>query len=216
MEDLLGALLQGGQGGSGSETGGGAADPLGQLLQGLAGGQGGIAGSTGQATAGGAGGLSDVLGAILGGGSPAMQSNSLLAPIVAALAEKLNLPPQLAQAVVAFVLGKLLGGKQLPGVAGTQAYTPQPTPPPQGPSLQDVVRKMNRGQPASTPPSRGASLENVVQRMNSGQRVRKADIRSTGLAQELAAETGLDRATAEASLQEVLNALAGKLGTTGR
>ena len=35
---------------------------------------------------------------------------------------------------------------------------------------------------------------------------------ATGLAKELAAHTGLDRATAEASLQQVLNALGGQLG----
>jgi len=52
----------------------------------------------------------------------------------------------------------------------------------------------------------------VVRRMNSGQRVRKTEIRSAGLAEELAAQTGLSRAKAEASLQEVLNALGGQLG----
>jgi hypothetical protein len=244
MEDLLGALLQGDQAGPDPDAGGGAMDPLAQLLQGLSGGQlsqggasqagtesamggldmtsllqgllggqGGLSAGTGQAAASGAGGLGDILGAILGGGSPAMQSNSLLAPIVAGLAEKLNLPPQLAQAVVAFVLGKLLGGRQLPGTAETPSYVQPPSTPSQGPSVQDVVRKMNRGQRASTAPSRAASLDSVVQRMNSGQRVRKADVRSTGLAKELAAHTGLDRTTAEASLQEVLNALAGELGT---
>lgn len=49
--------------------------------------------------------------------------------------------------------------------------------------------------------------------MNSGQRVTKTGIRSAGLAREMAAHTGLDRATAEASLQEVLNALGGQLHT---
>jgi asparagine synthetase B (glutamine-hydrolysing) len=47
--------------------------------------------------------------------------------------------------------------------------------------------------------------------MNSGQRVSKAAIRDAGLAKELAAHTGLDHATAEVSLQEVLNALGGQL-----
>jgi RIO-like serine/threonine protein kinase len=57
-----------------------------------------------------------------------------------------------------------------------------------------------------------ASLEDVVQRMSTGKRVRKTEIRSAGLAKELSAHTGLNRATAEASLQEVLNALGGQLG----
>jgi hypothetical protein len=41
--------------------------------------------------------------------------------------------------------------------------------------------------------------------------VRKADIRATGMAGELAAYTGMDRRTAEASLREVLNALGGQV-----
>ena len=189
-------------------------DPLAQLLQGLSGGQSGFSAGTSQVPGGGAGGLGDILTAIMGGGSSAMQSNSLLAPIVDALAAKLNIPPQLAQAVVAFVLGKLLGGRELPGTAGSQAYTPPAATPTQGPGLDAVVRKMNRGQRVGmASPSRAANLEEVVQRMNSGQRVRKTDVRGTGLGRELAAHTGLDRATAEAGVQEVLNALAGELGT---
>lgn len=163
---------------------------LGGLLQGVLGGTGGLAAGTGQPPTSSAGGFSDVLGAIMGGGSPAMESDAVLAPIVTSLAEKLGLPPQVAQAVVAFVIGKLVGRRLQPGMESGPAPT-----------------RSGAAQFQAT------SLEDVVQRMNSGQRVTKTAIRDTGLADELAEQTGLDRATAEASLQEVLNALGGQLGT---
>jgi len=98
------------------------------------------------------------------------------------LSKKLGLPPQIAQAVVVFFLGKLLKGR-------TQASS--------GSSAQSD--------------SQGLSLDGLLGRMNSGATVRKADIRATGMAGELAAYTGLDRRTAEASLQEVVNALGGQV-----
>lgn len=72
---------------------------------------------------------------------------------------------------------------------------------------------MQPGRGATLTPTelQATNLEDVVQRMNSGQRVSKAAIRDAGLAKELAAHTGLDHATAEVSLQEVLNALGGQL-----
>jgi len=220
MEDLLQALMQGSQSGSSAESTGSDADPLVQLLQsmgggtsqgfgvqggpvagqgqpdpasllqGILGGTGGLAGGPAQTSAAGAGGLGDLLGAIMGGGSPALESNSILAPIVNGLAEKIGLPPQIAQAVVAFVLGKLLERRMQPGLEMPPAAA----------------------QPEAARP-RGASLDTVVQRMNSGKRVKKTQIRSAGLATELAEYTGLDRRTAEASLQEVLNGLGGQLAT---
>lgn len=161
---------------------------LGGLLQGILGGTGGLSSGTGQASTGSASGLSDVLGAIMGGGSSALQSSSFLAPIVTGLAEKLGLPPQIAQAVVAFVLGKLVGSRLQPEMET-------------GP---DSVR-------SGAVLAQAPSLEDVVQRMNSGKKVTKAQIRSAGLAKELSAHTGLNRATAEASLQQVVNALGGQL-----
>jgi len=101
------------------------------------------------------------------------------------LSKKHGLPPQIAQAVVVFVLGKLLKG-------GMQAS------------------------PSSSAQSeaQGLSLDSLLGRMNSGATLRKADIRAAGMAGELAAYTGLDRRTAEASLQEVLNALGGQVART--
>lgn len=220
MEDLLGALMPGGQQPSKPEDADSDEDPLAQLLhslmagktpqddaaqvepapaqgqidlggllQGLLGDTGGLAAGTGQAPTSGAGGFGDILGAVMGGSSPTLESDTFLAPIVTGLAEKLGLPTKAAQRVVAFVLGKLMGHRLQPGMdtapstLGSRAAEPQTT-----------------------------SLEDVVQRMNSGQRVTKTAIRDAGLAEELAAHTGLDQVTAEASLQEVLNALGGQLG----
>ena len=223
MEDLLQSLMQGGEPQSSAESTGSDADPmaqllqsllgggapqgfepqaasapaqgemdLGSLLQGVLGGAGGLAGGAAQTSNADAGGLGDVLGAMMGGGSPTTQSNGILDPIVAGLAEKIGLSPQVAQAVVAFVLGKLMD-RRLQG---------------------DMVTTKVPAQSQSARPQ-GPSIETVVQKMNSGKRVTKTEIRSAGMARELAAQTGLNRATAEASLQEVLNALGGQL-TTGR
>ena len=176
----------GSQAGIGSSQG---APNMGGLLQALLGG--GLTPAPAPATqASGGLGLGNILGSILGGGSQAMASDSFLAPIVARLAEKIGLPPQVAQAVVAFVIGKLMESRMQPGLDSLQA---------------DVPSRSTGTQPAS--------LEDVVARMNTGKRVPKTAIRRAGLAQELSAHTGLNRATAEASVQEVLNALGGQLGT---
>lgn len=172
---------------SGLEGGGGL--DLGGLLQAIMGG-GGLGSGMGEAQgissgAGlGGGGLGGILGAVLGGGGSSSTADPFASAIAGLLSKKLGLPPQIAQAVVVFVLGKLLKGR-------TQAG-------------------------ASTPAGSGAqglSLDGLLGRMNSGATVRKTDIRATGMAQELAAFTGLDRRTAEASLQEVLNALGGQVGS---
>ena len=222
MDDLLQALMQGGQPQSSAPGVGSNADPMAQLLQSLLaggaphglgaqaappsapaepdmagllgsilGGAGGFPGSAPSQSQAAGGGLGDLLGAILGGGSPALESNSILGPIVNGLAEKIGLPPQLAQAVVAFVLGKLVERRLQPATAGL------PLPAAEGRAARPQA----------------ASLETVLQRLNSGKPVTKTAVRSAGLARELSAHTGLNRATAEASVQQVLNALGGQLGT---
>jgi hypothetical protein len=160
---------------------------LGSLLQAVLG-SGGLSGAA-QPAASEAGGFGDLLGGIMGGGSSTMASDPFLAPIVNGLAEKLGLPPQIVQAVVAFIMGKLLGNRLQPGVAELAAS---------GPS-----RKARR---------RATTVEDIRQKMNRGKRVTKKELRSSGLVTELSRQTGLDRATATASLQEVLDELGGQLG----
>jgi hypothetical protein len=160
---------------------------LGSLLQAVLGG-GGLSGAA-QPAASGAGGFGDLLGDIVGGGSSTMASDPFLAPIVNGLAEKLGLPPEIVQAVVAFVMGKLLGNRLQPGVIESAAS---------GPS-----RKARK---------RPTTLEDIRQKTNRGQRVTKKELRSSGLVTELSKQTGLDRATATTTLQEVLDELGGQLG----
>lgn len=192
----LASLLQGGPGetsqaaqshGEQADTGQGALD-LGSLLQGILGGAGDLGGAA-EPPASGAGGFGDVLGGIMGGGSSTMASDSFLAPIVDGLAAKLGLPPEIVQAVVAFVMGKLLDNRLQPGAADFRA--------------SGLSRAASR---------QGATLEDLRQKMNRRQKVTKTEIRKSGLARELSTYTGLDRATAEASLQEVVNQLGGRLG----
>ena len=179
MGGLLGALL----------GGAGAAQPQSGAAQGgmdMGGLLGGLLGGMGQSQAGGGGGIGDLLGAVMGGGGAAGGAGSFLTPIVAGLAEKLGLPPQIAQTVVSFVLNKLVGSR-----------------------LQSTGRATGLG----ITDAQAASMEEVMQRMASGKRVTKTAVRNAGLVKELAAQTGMNRATAEASLQEVFNALGGQLGT---
>jgi hypothetical protein len=196
--DPLSGMLQGLLGGGSAESaelpsapsGAGGLD-LGGLLQGLLGGGGMLGGGASESTGASAGGLGGILGAIMGGGTSSTQADPFTSAIANMLSNKLGLPPQIAHAVVAFVLGKLLHGRVQAG-SGSQATS--------GASAQSAPQ--------------GLSLDGLLGRMNSGATVRKSDIRATGMAKELAAYTGLDRKTAEASLQQVLNALGGEVGST--
>jgi hypothetical protein len=160
---------------------------LGNLLQAVLGG-GGLSGAA-QPAASEAGGFGDLLTGIMGGGSSTMASDPFLAPIVNGLAEKLGLPPQIVQAAVALIMGKLLGNRLQPGILEMEAP---------GPS-----RKAGK---------RAVTVEDIRQKTNRGQRVTKKELRSSGLVTELSKQTGLDRATATTTLQEVLDELGGQLG----
>ena len=161
---------------------------VGSLLQAVLGGAGGLGGPP-QPAASETGGFGDLLGSIMGGGSSTMASDPFLSPIVNGLAEKLGLPPEVVQAAVAFIMGKLLDNR-----------------------LQPEVAEFRESGPSRTTRRRGTSVEDVRQKMNRGQRVTKKELRSSGLAKELAEYTGLDRASAETTLQEVLEQLGGQLG----
>ncbi len=198
LADLLGGILGGRSGGSQGAGG------MGDLLEGILGGGGsqgaggmgdlleGILGGGGSQGAGGMGGL---LEAILGGGG-GLGSNSFLAPIIEGLAEKLGLPPAIAQMVVSFVLDKLLSG-------GLGGLAPSPTAPSGGRGLQPA-------QP------QGYDLDHLLDAMGSGQQVDSAYLRSSGMADELAQQTGLDPHVAERSLQEVFDMLGGQVATERR
>jgi hypothetical protein len=103
----------------------------------------------------------------------------------------MGLPPQIAQMVVSFLLNKLMGG-----ISGGAPASPAGS------------------QPAAEEPAapQGMSLDQVLEQMGSGQGPDLGFMRSSGMAEELAQETGLDTDTAAASLQEAMTLLGNQLG----
>jgi hypothetical protein len=134
----------------------------------------------------GAVGIGDILGAVLGGGSTGIGASPLLAPIANLLASKLGLPPAIAQAVIAFVLAKLMSGSGGGASAGRMALAEE------GPGMQDLL-----------------------ERAGSGQHLDKRTLAATGLPDELAQHTGLDVDTATQSLQQALTLLGPAVGSLG-
>lgn len=217
LADLLGSILGGAlQGGQAAPQGGQQAQgglDLGGLLEAILGG-----GAQAQPSApmprqpapsggglGGLGGLGDLLKGILGGGmggggSTEAGLGSLLAPIANMLAEKLGLPPQIAQMVITFVLGKLLSG-----FAGQQGggMVPAPQAVPSYPYPQQQ-------QP------QGLNLDDLLQRMGSPQGVEASYIQATGMADELAGYTGLDPEMATQSLMQAFSLLGEQMGAQGQ
>ena len=59
--------------------------------------------------------------------------------------------------------------------------------------------------------SGGADLSSLLNQLGSGRGLDAGTLRSTGMSEELAQQTGLDADTAARSLQEVLNALGGQM-----
>lgn len=174
--DLLGSLL----GGAGGESGD-AADLLGGLLGGAGGQAGGASALLGGLLGGSqqGGGMGGLLGAMLGGGG----GGGPLASMIDGIANKLGLPPETVQQVVAFVMGKLLSGKM--ASAGGRAP---------GQAAQESL-----------------DLEQMLGQVSRGGEVDADYLASTGLTEELAQQTGLDQEMAERSLQEVLGALGGQM-----
>lgn len=125
MEDLLRAMM--GSVGQPSRPGSGSGDPLADMLQGILGNDtapqkgggleeilGAIMGSAAsgrQAEAPGAsGGLLDILSAVLGSSMGEGAQDIGMTSIIESVASKLGLSEGIAQLIVAFVIGKLLGG----------------------------------------------------------------------------------------------------------
>ena len=178
LADILGGIL----GGGGSSQGSGG---LGGLLEGILGGgaqQQPAAPKRGAAPQGGLG-LEGILGSVLGGSGAS--NNTFLAPIIGMLAEKLGLPPAVAQMVVSFVLGKLLAG----GASQAQAQPRRAAPSPASPQ--------------------GFDLDHLLDQMGSEQGLGSDYLMSTGAPKELAQQTGLDPDVAAQSMQEVLNMMLG-------
>jgi hypothetical protein len=122
-----------------------------------------------------------------------MGAEPFLTPIISGIAGKLGLPPQIAQMVVTFVLGKLLAGH----LGGAAAPAPD-------------------AQTSGATEQQGVDLAHLVEQMNSGQGVGVDFLRSSGMAEELSQQSGLDLDTAEASLQEAFTLLGDRLGSVSQ
>ena len=168
MGDLMGALMGGAAGGS--QGAGDMSGLLGALMGGADSGQG-------------SGGMGSLLGALMGGGGASTGAGSFLTPLVSSLAEKLGLPPEVAQMVVSFAVDKLFSGARGGAMSASRSG---------GDALDS------------------GDLNELLVQMNSGQGVETDLLESTGMVAELSEQTGLDADTAAASLQEVFGMLGGQ------
>lgn len=193
MEDLLQAIL-GGAAATPPGQSQGMDDPLSAILGGiLGGGSAGMPGGQSNAdpfqgfeggSAGGisGGGLGDILGMILGGGGTGGE-NGFVSPIADGLAAKFGIPREIAFMIVAFLLNKLFSGS-------TAERGPTP-----GKSAQPE----------------GLDLDSLLETLGGGQAPTATDFRQSGMAQEIAAQTGLDQQTAEQALAEAAQMLGGQI-----
>jgi hypothetical protein len=193
--DVLSSLLGGLLGGGGAQSAQGAGD-LGSLMVG-----GGAQGAQGGDV------LGSLLGGLLGGGVPqggqqmptaqaGISSHPFLAPIVNGLAQKLGLPPAIAEVVVSFALTQLLNSlMNRASTGGAQG-------------MQSFASPQRAGEGAGD-----LQMEDISQRFQSGQAIDAKYLRSAGLSQQLADQTGLDHKTAAASLEQAFQLLGGALGS---
>ncbi|RME43476.1 MAG: hypothetical protein D6791_15325, partial [Chloroflexi bacterium] len=105
------------------------------------------------------------------------------------VAEKLGLPPAIAQMMVAFVVGKLMSGLMSGG----------------GPLEAGAGSRQPAGQ-------QGFDLDGLLEQMGSGSGLDPNYLQETGMPEELSRQTGLDPDTATMGLKEVLEMLGGALG----
>lgn len=204
LDDLLQSILGGGNAGQRrTDPEAGDSDPMADLLQsmlgdettsrqggsiedilgGMLGGETGASGpqpqSAGQA---GAGGLMDIITAILNGSTGAAREQST--SIIEGVSGKTGMSQMLVQLVLSFVMSKLLGG-----MAGGGSGT--------GGLLPGMERQPAPTQSRTQPSGGGLDLDSLLNEMRQDPR----------MADELAQKTGLDKGTAQQSLQEVLDAL---------
>ena len=119
-----------------------------------------------------------------------------MAPIVDGLAQKLGLPPAIAEVVVSFALTQLLNSVMSRASTGGTPGTPTAA-----------------GSQRAVEGARGLQMEDIAQRFQSGRALDAKYLHSTGLPQQLAQQTGLDLHTATGSLQHVFDMLASATGS---
>ncbi len=195
MGDILGQILGAAQGQTSQSPRlpnggqGGMGDILGQIL-GATQGQSSQASRMpqGQSDLGPLGGiLSSVIAGGIGGGgdlksiAAGVAANAFLAPIVKKIADRLGLPPAVAQAIVAFAVSKLIAGAAENRQIAPAGHAPQP-------------------QSAGAP-----NINDILQSLGNGQRVDRRTIKQMGLADDLAGQAEIDPTTAARGLQAVFD-----------
>ena len=123
--------------------------------------------------------MGDIMGTMLGAGLGSVAANTVLAPIINQVALRFNIPPRIAQMVVAFAIAQLIQGHMQGGTGQTKNGNFQ---------VHEVVNSM--GGPG------GISDTYLTQ---------------TGMPHELADKTGLDVPTSTQALQYTFNALGSHL-----
>lgn len=180
MLDMLGSIL-GGMGApqQPAPRQQAASDPLSDLIGGVLGGN--------QSAPQGSGTLMDILGMVLGGqGGRGRSQAAATNPIANLLAEKLGIPPFIAQMVVSYFMAKLLSGQM--GGASDSGF------------------QSGRGAGG------GLDLDHLLGDVDDDQALANNLINS-GMPQELAQHAGIDQETAMRSLQEMLKIVAGETRT---
>lgn len=124
-------------------------------------------------------GMADLIGAVLGGGRAS--SSASINPIAKILAERLNISPQIAQAIVAFFMAQMM--KRFFGKKETQQ-----------------TQRDYRTQPAADD---SLDLDDLLDIMGDGSAL-QSRFSNSGMANQLAAQTGLPEDKANQALQEVV------------
>jgi hypothetical protein len=198
MDDLLGAMLSGADEESGEgQTGG---DPLGGLLGSLLGGAGA------QPEQGQAGGdaLMDLLGDLSGGGGQQAGSPQGAGDMGGLLGALLDGGTGAGFGSLLDPVADALADKM--GIPRERARAVVAF------ALSKLLPALLGGSEASASGGRGQDVDALVAQMNSEQGIDGDYLRSSGIAQELAEQTGLDPDTAEQSLEEVFSMLGQQMG----
>lgn len=219
MNDIMKAILEGAMKQQAAQQRRAApqqADPIADLIRGIAGGQapaprqrpqqqqgigiedliGGILGGSQRHDTRQPSGIADMLEMVMGGGRG---RNSAANPIANALAEKLGIPPFLAQAAVAYFMSKML---QRASGGGSQRMPQQQAP--SGNPLEDIF-----GIGRAKPDSQTVDLDDMLDMMGDDNKLDSHIGGQGGMAEELAEQTGMPKGTALDAIKQIVKIVGG-------
>jgi hypothetical protein len=170
IADMLGSILGGAQQPSGNS--GAQSDPMADILGSIMGGSQNAQGSAG---------IMGLIGALMGGGQGAGSPSGAGAtnPLVQMLADKIGIPPELAQMIVGFFMAKMMG------------------------SLTQQQQPSQANEITSGPNEQMLDLDDLLQ-FAGDKRALQTRFANSGMTQELAAYANIDEETAERSLEALV------------